>query len=69
MSRAMLKMAGTTFAVEDTIDEEIVAESVAERKEAPPRPPPPKLFPDGDKPYEGDPPLQGMLFYNMHLKG
>ena len=50
------------FAGDGNVDEEMVAESIAEKKEAPPRPPPPKLFPDGDKPYEGNPPPTGMLF-------
>ena len=42
-------------------------ESTAVKKEAPPRPPPPKLFPDGDTPYKGDAPLSGMP-YNFCLK-
>ena len=37
-------------------------ESTAEKKEAPPRPPPPKLFPDGDTPYKSDAPLSGMPY-------
>ena len=49
--------------IQDTsIDEEVVTEPVAEKKEAPPRPPPPKLFPDGDKPYESDAPMPGRVF-------
>ena len=50
-----------TFSDEDNIGEEdMKTESTAVKKEAPPRPPPPKLFPDGDKPYQGDAPLSGM---------
>merc|ERR1712117_876655 len=40
-------------------EDDMKTESTALKKEAPPRPPPPKLFPDGDTPYKGDTPLSG----------
>merc|ERR1712117_266634 len=40
-------------------EDDMETELTVVKKEAPPRPPPPKLFPDGDTPYKGDAPLSG----------